>query len=178
MAVSVTSVGKNNPGWADRLTSESPGSFLLSFVAGFGRSRTLEIAPLLLVCEVILLSAFLVTGVLLTPPGRFEFDEMRTLIVGGCGVLAIGIQNALMREAFTTFLATNMMTGNFTQFTIDLSNLLRNLFSSHRSKDDTNQIIKRIRRYGNALLGFCCGPQAGPLVSRCGISGLSCCPWP
>ncbi|MDF2696306.1 MAG: permease, partial [Labilithrix sp.] len=80
-----------------------------------GRS---PLAPLLAAMTVAL-ALFWAAGVLLRPQASSP-DAWAVITIGGTGIAAMGVQNALMREALGTSAPTTVMTGNLTQVTIDL----------------------------------------------------------
>lgn len=97
----------------------------------------------LLALQALLLVAFAASGLVLTNP----------FVVGAIGVFALGIQNALMRTSFSTLPASTVMTGNVTQFFIDLC-MLSSLSQAEKL---------RMRRTGYTLLGFVAGAALGAL---------------
>lgn len=137
-----------------------------------GRSSTAILAALL-GAEAVALCLFLLVAMRLAPALRREPDGWPILLVGAVGVLAMGIQNALMREVISSSAPTTMMTGNVTQFTIDLT---RWLFPDvgHGSERDVvrSQARQRLARTGGILLGFIAGAALGALAMH--YVGFSC----
>lgn len=108
---------------------------------------------LVLAGEALALAAFLAAGLArdggaAQPPGAADL-----FVIGAPAVVAMGFQNALMREGLKTFLPTTMMTGNVTQFTLDLAARLRGA--------GTPAVAARLRRVGIVLGGFLVGAAAG-----------------
>ena len=106
-----------------------------------------------LMMEAFALLGFLVIGVAMDAPGT-PFSAQALFIIATPAVMAMGIQNALMRDALKNFLPTTMMTGNTTQFTLDL---LANF------KAPNAEARARLSRFGNVLAGFVSGAALGAL---------------
>lgn len=90
--------------------------------------------------------------------------EMAVIIVGATGVIAMGIQNALMREAATNLPPTTVMTGNLTQFTIDLLQSVswaKPQPSAEHSESEVAKARRRLVRYAPTLVGFILGAALG-----------------
>jgi uncharacterized membrane protein YoaK (UPF0700 family) len=114
-----------------------------------GRSR---VAPLLWI-EAALLATAVALPLLVGPPQ--QADDVRALAIGMTMVLAMGLQNALMRLDLAALPPTTVMTGNVTQVTIDLIALWR---------DDsaTRQIAReRLRRMAGPIAAFVLGAAGG-----------------
>ena len=125
-----------------------------SALANWAGRRAISVVPALLSAETLMLGAFLVTGLTLK-------DEHQPLAgwplfaIAATAVVAMGIQNALMREGLKAYLPTTMMTGNTTQFTLDGLAMLRGL--------KTPETKVRFRRSANVLTGFLTGAALGAL---------------
>jgi uncharacterized membrane protein YoaK (UPF0700 family) len=114
-----------------------------------GRSR---VGPLLW-AEAALLATAAGLPFLVGPPS--EADELRTLALGMTMVLAMGLQNALMRLDLAALPPTTVMTGNVTQVTIDVVTLWR--------KDGAQREIarERMRRTAGPVVAFLFGAAGG-----------------
>lgn len=114
-----------------------------------GQSR---VGPLLW-AEATLLAAAVLLPFLVGPPQ--EADDVRALAIGMTMVLAMGLQNALMRLEFAALPPTTVMTGNVTQATIDVMTLWR---------DDGEQrkiARHRLRRIAGPIIAFLLGAASG-----------------
>ncbi len=89
-------------------------------------------------------------------------DSWAVIVIGGAGVVALGVQNALMREALGALSPTTVMTGNLTQFTIDLVQVYS---PSTRDPDararERRESVRGLAKFGWPLLGFVVGAAAG-----------------
>jgi len=108
-----------------------------------------------LLAEALAMAGFIAIGVCLDHP-RHHFPDHELFMIGSVAVIAMGIQNALMREGLKTFLPTTMMTGNTTQFTLDLAQWIRD-----PAKARSNGVSERLHRFGNVLVGFVFGAALG-----------------
>ncbi|MBY0401120.1 DUF1275 domain-containing protein [Myxococcota bacterium] len=106
--------------------------------------------------EALWLVVYLGVG-LLFGRGAEPMAEGPLFVVASTAVIAMGIQNALMREQLKTFLPTTMMTGNTTQFTLDLVAQLRGL--------GTPAIRTSLRRTSIVLSGFLFGAASGAIAA-------------
>jgi uncharacterized membrane protein YoaK (UPF0700 family) len=106
------------------------------------------------------LALFCLGGVLLRPHAT-DADGWASLLVGGAGVWAMGIQNTLMRDALGGLTPTTIMTGNLTQTTIDLVEL--SFQRCARARADT---VRRLCRFGVPLLAFLLGAAIGGCLTR------------
>ncbi|MFO0576422.1 MAG: YoaK family protein [Polyangia bacterium] len=129
-----------------------------------GRSSG-AILTALLAAEALALGLFLLVALRLAPALRGAPDGWPILVVGAVGVLAMGIQNALMREVISSSAPTTMMTGNVTQFTIDLVRWLFPVEARGPARDAVrSQARQRLARTGGILLGFIAGAALGALA--------------
>lgn len=129
------------------------------------RQRDRAILAPLLCLEALALAIFLLSGVLLAPQVEHDHGGWAIAAIGACGVVAMGIQNALMREVMSSSAPTTMMTGNVTQFTIDLTNCLLP-GSGAQSETSRVQARKRLVKTGGILLGFVAGAALGAVAMR------------
>jgi uncharacterized membrane protein YoaK (UPF0700 family) len=126
----------------------------------------------LLALMTVALAVFCATGVALH---RFVNgpDAWAVALTGATGVIAMGIQNTLMRDTLRGLCPTTMMTGNLTQFTIDLVELL-----VARPAGDRTRVArlrartrKRLLKFGAPVTGFMVGALLGGWMT--GVWGLS-----
>lgn len=139
---------------------------LTSLLARYARNRQLPVFPILLTAEAIALSVFLYVGTRLSPALLLDVQEDLILPIGITGVIAMAIQNALMKEikgVFKSYIPTTVMTGNTTQLTIDLTQFLSvKLFPgvSKAPKVEVEEASDRISRTFPVLVGFALGGLA------------------
>jgi uncharacterized membrane protein YoaK (UPF0700 family) len=140
--------------------------FMIAVVCtvAYWRSRRCQPSSLLWF-EALFLLIFLGVSVVLIPQPQQPIPEWTLFIVGSAGIFAMGIQNALMKEAFGTLAPTTVMTGNLTQFVIDLSQLMGLCHPEGAEKQPPSReaLKKRMLKFGNALVGFVVGAATGAL---------------
>lgn len=124
------------------------------------RLRAQGVPPLvpLFALEAAALVAFLALGLALG--SRLEADAWALFAVGGAAMLAMGIQNGTTRLVIAG-LPTTMMTGNVTQFAIDLVDWLAPARGSAR-----RDAWPRLATTGSVVLGFVAGAASGALTMR------------
>jgi uncharacterized membrane protein YoaK (UPF0700 family) len=130
-----------------------------SLLARFARRKGWPVFAVLLTAEAIALAVFLVVGSVLSYSLLLDVQEELILPIGLTGVIAMAIQNALMKEAkgvFKSYIPTTVMTGNTTQLTIDLVELgLGKLLpSAGVSPEDVEAALERIGRILPTIVGF------------------------
>ena len=80
------------------------------------------------------------------------------------GVVAMAIQNALMKEAkgvFKSYIPTTVMTGNTTQLTIDIVQFLSaKLGRGSVATPEAEEALERISRFFPTIAGFALGGLA------------------
>jgi uncharacterized membrane protein YoaK (UPF0700 family) len=136
-------------------------AFATLFLRLIRRRGALSVAPLLALMT-LFMAAFGAAGWWFKPE-LTDGNSWQVLLVGGIGVAAMGIQNALHRGALRSFSVTTMMTGNLTQFTIDLVErvfLPRDCTPKEREEHKL-RAGKRLRKSFFPLLGFMIGAAAG-----------------
>jgi uncharacterized membrane protein YoaK (UPF0700 family) len=113
------------------------------------------------------LAIFCVTGIALHPLSRAP-DNWAVGIVGGMGVVAMGFQNALMKDVLKSSCPTTFMTGNLTQVTIDLVELFFESADLDAATRATARAAARARlfKFGLPLAGFVVGAGAGAYLTR------------
>jgi uncharacterized membrane protein YoaK (UPF0700 family) len=102
-------------------------------------------------------------GPLMTGP-----DGTATLFISGAAVFAMGIQNALMREALGTLCPTTVMTGNLTQVTMDVVELAFASLDSpaRRPERRRKEALARLSRFGLPIASFTIGAAAGACATN------------
>jgi uncharacterized membrane protein YoaK (UPF0700 family) len=147
-------------------------------IARVARRRGAAPLPSLLLTLSGALSIFCLLGCLFDPSAvDAAHDNMRLLLAGGGAVLAMGVQNALMREAMGTSCPTTVMTGNLTQFIIEIVELgycRKFAAGDAESKLKRTQSNARLVRVGISLGCFLSGAFAGAwLTHRLGLVSIA-----
>jgi len=147
---------------------------LTSLLARYARRRNWSVFAVLLTAEAIALGIFLLIGTSLSPALLLDVQEELILPIGIAGVIAMAIQNALMKESkgvFKSYIPTTVMTGNTTQFTIDVVQFLSAKLSHPSGKSpnpEADEAFERMSRVFPTLIGFALGGLAAacfvPLV--------------
>jgi uncharacterized membrane protein YoaK (UPF0700 family) len=140
---------------------------LTSLLARFARRRQWPVFAVLLTAEAIALTIFLIVSATLTPALILDVQEEYIFPIGMSGVVAMAIQNTLMKEArvFKSYIPTTVMTGNTTQLTIDLVQLIGAKFSSgEQAEQDAAEAWERISRYLPVIIGFAIGGVAAAFL--------------
>lgn len=137
-----------------------------SLLARYARHRQWSVFAVLLTAEAIALVVFLIIGTQLSPALLLDVQEEYILPIGMAGVVAMAIQNALMKEAkgvFKSYIPTTVMTGNTTQLTIDLVQFLSAKLArspSTLSEQEAAEALERIGRFLPVIAGFALGGAA------------------
>jgi uncharacterized membrane protein YoaK (UPF0700 family) len=136
---------------------------LTSLLARYARQKQWPVFAVLLTAEAIALVIFLVVGTQLSPYLLMDLQEDLILPIGMAGVVAMAIQNALMKEAkgvFKSYIPTTVMTGNTTQLTIDVVQYLSAKFAKEQSELTQREIeeaVERMSRFVPVIAGFALG---------------------
>ncbi|MBE9108013.1 DUF1275 domain-containing protein [Nodosilinea sp. LEGE 07298] len=134
-----------------------------SLLARYARKKKWPVFAILLAAEAVALTTFLIVGVNLSPALIFSIQEEYILPIGITGVVAMGIQNALMKEAkgvFKSYIPTTVMTGNTTQLTIDLVQVAVSKLAPSGDEKASLAAAESIERMGRILpimAGFALG---------------------
>ncbi len=96
-------------------------------------------------------------------------DALAIAALGATAVVAMGIQNGMMRVSFGGNAPTTVMTGNVTQLSLDLLGLMN---TPRKDAKRWHAVVRRIRQHGAALAGFVMGAAAGAFLERAG--GMVC----
>lgn len=135
-----------------------------SLLARYARRKQWSVFAVLLTAEAIALAIFLVIGTSLSPALLLDVQDEYILPIGISGVVAMAIQNALMKEShgvFKSYIPTTVMTGNTTQLTIDLVTYFSAKFSAQETDTkDAEAALERMSRFIPVILGFALGGLA------------------
>jgi len=135
------------------------------FARAIRRRGQNPLTPLLALMTVAL-AAFCATGVTLRSMARGP-DAWGVAFIGGTAVIAMAIQNTLMRDALSGLSPTTIMTGNLTQCTIDLVEII--LPSTQGNREELRRVraeaSNRLVRYGVPLIGFMIGALLGACLT-------------
>lgn len=123
---------------------------LARIAGGQMRKRSLPALRIFLVAEVALLFAFFALAVSLGPFP--DADSPAGLLTGAVGVAAMALQNAFQRVHFSDLPPTTIMTGNTTQATIDVVDLMLGVPAADRAK-----VWTRFRRLTAGIACFAAG---------------------
>ncbi|MEX8194586.1 YoaK family protein [Comamonas guangdongensis] len=107
----------------------------------------------LFVAEALFLTGFMLAGLWLEP---FRDPGAGTLaLTGGLGLVALAIRNTASKTLIKHISPSTMMTGNTTQFGIDLSNYVRQPGSANR---------QAVFKSGSIIVGFVAGAFLGAVL--------------
>jgi uncharacterized membrane protein YoaK (UPF0700 family) len=131
---------------------------LTSLLARYARHRQWSVFAVLLTAEAIALAVFLIIGTSLSPALLLDVQEEYILPIGMSGVVAMAIQNALMKEShgvFKSYIPTTVMTGNTTQLTIDIVKFATaKLSKAETAQQEAEEAAERMSRFIPVILGF------------------------
>lgn len=141
---------------------------LTSLLARYVRKKEWSVFAVLLTVEAIALAVFMFIGVSLSPALLLDVQEEYILPIGMAGVVAMAIQNALMKEAkgvFKSYIPTTVMTGNTTQLTIDIVQYLSAKLARPSEKMpnpelEAEEALERMGRVFPTIAGFALGGLA------------------
>lgn len=140
---------------------------LTSLLARYARHRNWSVFGVLLMAEAIALAIFLIVGTSLSPVLLLDVQEEYILPIGMSGVVAMAIQNALMKEShgvFKSYIPTTVMTGNTTQLTIDIVKFFTAKFAKGEfAQQEAGEAAERMGRFIPVILGFALGGLASAL---------------
>jgi len=126
----------------------------------------------LLAMQAVALVAFLVAGALLTPRLRANDGGWPLLVTGGVGVVAMAIQNALMRESLGGP-PTTVMTGNVTQLVVEIVDWIRLRTTKKGDASIRAQVAARLAKTATMLGVFVVGAALGAFtMSTIGFFGI------
>ena len=129
------------------------------------RQRRPALAVLTLM-QMLLLTGFSLAGIAASPVT--DADAPLAVLAGLLGVCAMGVQNASARLLLADLPPTTVMTGNVTQFAVDVTHLLRRPLAA-----DAAMVRSRVVRLAPPVLCFAAGAAAGALLYHaCGFSAL------
>jgi uncharacterized membrane protein YoaK (UPF0700 family) len=141
--------------------------FITLFTRSIKRRGAATLAPLFAMMT-LALGLFCLAGEILHPFAK-NADSVAVAVIGGFGVAAMGVQNALMKGALRSFAQTTLMTGNLTQFTIDLVDFIFPPADKYNKKERA-----RLRRIAAPamiksffpLFGFIAGAALGAWLTK------------
>lgn len=107
----------------------------------------------LFIAEAVFLTGFMFAGMYFDP--FLDAGSVVLALTGGLGLMALAIRNTASKTLTKHISPSTMMTGNTTQFGIDLSNYFRNPSSENR---------KAIFKSGSIIFGFVAGAFFGALL--------------
>jgi len=131
---------------------------LTSLVARYARYKKWSVFGVLLTIEAIALVVLWIVS----PSLILDVQEEYIFPIAMSGVVAMAIQNALMKEAkgvFKSYIPTTVMTGNTTQLSIDLVQTIIGKFSPD-GKQEAAEAIERMSRGVPVIAGFALGGLA------------------
>lgn len=117
-----------------------------------------------LVLLTVCLTLFCVLGCL-RPDTAGALDYYTTATAGGA-VLAMGVQNAMMRQALVGTLPTTVMTGNLTQFVTEIVDLCMGRFCPTKDAEKNHASTRRLRLLARAICSFFGGALIGAWVTQ------------
>jgi uncharacterized membrane protein YoaK (UPF0700 family) len=114
--------------------------------------------------EALFLCLFAVVGWHFQPSLIVKMTESQVIIAGALGVIAMAMQNAFMKLYLGKMTMTTVMTGNVTQFSIDLAHCFFRWFEPKDESEDSTEISQRLKKIGVVILGFLAGAIGGAIL--------------
>jgi uncharacterized membrane protein YoaK (UPF0700 family) len=136
-------------------------------VARATRRRGQRPLPALFALMTLSLGLFCATGVLLAPR-LHGWANWAVVVTGATGVAAMGIQNAIMRDALNGLPPTTIMTGNITQIALELVDAAfaaRAGGAPLRPGARRRELRRRLVRLGTPVMAFACGTILGSAIT-------------
>lgn len=138
---------------------------MTSLLARYARQQKWPVFAVLLLAEAISLVVFMIVGTRLSPSLLVDVQEDLIFPIAMAGVVAMAIQNALMKEAkgvFKSYIPTTVMTGNTTQLTIDIVQYIVAKFSKETpaTLSEAAEAVERMGRVFPVIAGFALGGLA------------------
>ena len=134
------------------------------WLACFMEKKNKNALFVLMILEAVFLLAFAAVGFYFQPESSLKMTETQVSIAGALGVSAMAIQNAFMKLHLSKMTMTTVMTGNVTQFSIDLVKLGFGVLHSSDGKESLSEVKTRLGKVGVVLLGFLFGAIAGAFL--------------
>lgn len=125
-------------------------------VATMRRRRALLLT---LALEEVLLAALLVAGV--AGPMARSADDPAALLAAMCGLMAMGLQSALVRLLMPSFGSTNVMTTNTTALAIDLTQTVLAWLRRAQARETLTTSRRKLANTLAVVLGFLVGTTGG-----------------
>ncbi|MET0634651.1 MAG: YoaK family protein [Chitinophagaceae bacterium] len=95
-------------------------------------------------------------------------------LVASFAVIGMAIQTTYMREQLGGYTPSTVMTGNITQFSIDLFNIADyHLSKKAKNTEDEKATVRSLQKISTALTGFSTGCVSGAFLVK--YTGLICC---
>lgn len=114
--------------------------------------------------EALFLCLFALVGWHFQPSLLVKMTESQVIIAGALGVIAMAMQNAFMKLYLGKMTMTTVMTGNVTQFSIDLAHCFFQWFKPQGESEDSAEIGQRLKKIGIVILGFLAGAIGGAIL--------------
>lgn len=114
--------------------------------------------------EAFFLCLFALIGWHFQPSLIVKMTESQVIIAGALGVIAMAMQNAFMKLYLGKMTMTTVMTGNVTQFSIDLAHCFFRFFKPKDESEDSAEISQRLKKIGIVILGFLAGAIGGAVM--------------
>ncbi len=104
--------------------------------------------------EIILFITLLICGLYFIP--MLSISSKYFIIISMLPVCAMAIHNTLLRTYMSTFPPCTVMTGNLTQFVVDVTAFLLSILRIPIVTEN-QQVVQKLKRFGNVLSGFILG---------------------
>lgn len=125
---------------------------ITAYIESKGQTKTL--LATYFVMEALLLAGLMMMGVFMFP--HLAINSWTYLAGGMLGVCAMAIHNTLLRTFMTHFPPCTVMTGNLTQFIVDVVSFSIGWRLPHSVEKRHNSRVN-IKKHGNVLFGFSLG---------------------
>ena len=141
-----------------------------SYLLKYKRSSVQQLA----LAEALFVVAFSIAGRFFLHSGLVSMNGA-VAVTASFAVMSMGIQNTYMRKVLNSYTPNTVMTGNFTQFSIDLFNFADYFLSGNENRNQAELVAVKssLRKVTNVLAGFLTGCLLGALLVK--QLGLICC---
>jgi uncharacterized membrane protein YoaK (UPF0700 family) len=128
----------------------------------------------LVLLEALFIACFSIAGACLLH-NQAEHSGTVNAITASLAVTGMAIQNTYMRKLLSSYIPNTVMTGNFTQFSIEIFNVVGFYFLKSKNKNlsELKSMLSSLRKVAIVLTGFLVGCVLGAFLVK--IMGLVCC---